>query len=193
MTRRIAIAFLLPGILAAFVLGATARAATPHKPFTLQAELNETHYLPPAMYGRWSIVATVLRSNAPVQFYEPKANELWTLSESDGTVTLQNIVTQAAATIQVDNVSGNTATFRHTAEIPSRRWKIIEIPTVTVDGDKLSGINRQQVMIYDHNRHLSATYEVDIRVEGTRLAGARTIFGNPAPKDFDVEPLQFKN
>lgn len=169
--------------------------ATPEDLPTFQLHASQSQYLPPAMYGTWSIHATVLKSNAPPWLHAPAATELWTLAKEGDEITLKNIVTNASASIQVDKVEGDTATFHHVANAPTRRIQVVETPTVTVDGDHLSGINRQSVILFDRKGNISATYDLEIRIEGTRLAGAKVTFGNSEepPLEFEVAPIQFQD
>jgi len=160
---------------------------------TFHLNASKDKNLPPAMYGTWSIHATVLESNAPYGSYQPASTELWMLDKEDGVITLRNIVTNAVASINVDRVVGNTATFHHVANVPSRGMRIVEMPTLTVTGDHLSGMNEQTVVFYRGNQFAGA-YNLKIQLEGTRLSGAKVTFGdsNQQPS-FEVAPLQFKD
>lgn len=162
---------------------------------TFRLNVVQDQYLPPAMYGTWNIRATVLKTTAPPWFYSPAANEIWALQKEQDAVTLTNVVTHATASILVDKVDGDTATFHHEAKIPTRKMKILEVPTITVNGDKLSGINRQKIFVYNRQGEVLQSYDVDIHVSGQRLAGAQVTFGNPEnrPLEFEVAPLQFKD
>jgi hypothetical protein len=163
---------------------------------TFRLNASKSKNLPPAMYGTWSIHATVLESNAPYGTYQPSSSELWMLDKEDGVITLRNIITNAVASISVDRVVGNTATFHHVANVPDRGMRIVEMPTLTVSGDHLSGMNEQTVVFY-RGGQFAAAYNLKIQIEGTRLAGAKVTFSdtqtqNPVPR-FEVAPLQFKD
>jgi len=161
----------------------------------LKATISQSQNLPPAMYGTWSIQATVTATTAPPWLFTPSTSEVWTLVKDNGVVVLKNVSTQASASIHVDKVQGNTATFHHEARIPSRRMRIIETPTVTVSSNSLTGVNRQTLFFYRDDK-LAETYTLDIQIQGTRLSGAAVQFGDaddrPAPK-FQVEPMRFQN
>lgn len=161
----------------------------------LKATISQSQNLPPAMYGTWSIQARVTATTAPPWLFTPSTSEVWTLVKDNGVVVLKNVSTQASASIHVDKVQGNTATFHHEARIPSRRMKIIETPTVTVSSNSLTGVNRQTLLFYRDDK-LAETYTLDIQIQGTRLSGAAVQFGDPddrpAPK-FEIEPLRFQN
>lgn len=162
---------------------------------TFKLNVIQSHYLPPAMYGTWSITTTVLRSTAPPGSYMPLGSEIWSLGQEQGDVILKNLATHAVTSVHVDQISGNTATFHHTADSPSQNLKILETPTITVTGNTLTGINRQEVTFY-RNKKPVATYVLEIQVEGSRLAGAQVLFENPAGEhspQFEVAPLHFKD
>lgn len=161
---------------------------------TFSLNASETRFLPPAMYGTWNIETKVLKSNAPPWLFTHTGNELWTLSRDSGTVTLTNIVTHAAATITVDEVNGDTATFHHVATDTAQRMKIKETPTITVEGDKIYGINRQELTLLRRGKPHSV-FHLEIQLEGRRLAGAQVLFRDPEiyePK-LEVAPLQFED
>lgn len=158
----------------------------------LKARISQSQNLPPAMYGTWSITATVVSTTAPPWLFTPSTSEVWTLVKDHGVVVLKNVSTQASASVHVDQVVGNTATFHHEANIPRRRMKIVETPTVTVSSNSLKGINRQKLIFYRNNQP-AETYMLEIAIEGTRLAGAPIVFGEEQnePK-FIIEPLRFQ-
>lgn len=162
---------------------------------TFQLNLVQQQFLPPAMYGTWNIKATVLKSDAPPWQYLPEASEIWTLGREQDVVTLHNVITNATATVAVDKAEGNTATFHHEASDARQRIKIRETPTITVNGNQLSGINRQQITFYRKGQP-RATYYLEIQVEGTRLAGATAAFRHPEEMPdpvLEIAPLQFED
>lgn len=160
---------------------------------TFKLGVQKIKQLPPAMYGVWSIRITILETDLPPGLFELEGNDIWSLQRSETDVTLKNEVNQVATSINIDSVEGNRATFHHRFRI-SERTRVTEAPTIAVDGDKLDGINNQTVEIYRKGK-LAEVYHRTIRLEGTRLSGARFSFKDPEnePKSFEVAPLQFKN
>ena len=146
------------------------------------------------MYGTWSIRATVINTDAPPGYYTLRSDEVWTLEKENKDVTLRNVVTAAVTSVNVDNVEGNTATFHHEASARAERMKVMEVPTITVSGDTITGINRQLVTLYNGNGSVSQVFHLDIHIDGTRLAGAKVLFHDPddTPKSFEVAPLEYK-
>ncbi len=161
---------------------------------TFKLNVVEKRFLPPAMYGTWDIEATVLKSTAPPWLYMPSSSEVWTLQRDNGQVTLTNVVTNATASIEVDKVENDTATFHHVANVPDRNMKILEAPTLTVKGNHLDGVNRQQLSIIEDGK-IRAVYHIDVQIKGTRLTGAQLKFRDPEdmPGTFEVAPLQFED
>lgn len=162
---------------------------------TFKLNASKIEHLPPAMYGTWGINARLIRTTAPPGMIAPETYEMWTLDKTADAVTLKNIVSNATTSIHIDKVEGNTATFHHTATSASKKFKLVEVPTVTVEGDRLSGVNRQKVFFYDPQGRVKRSYEADIAVEGTRLSGPKFTFRDPVehPPDFEVAPIQFEN
>ena len=157
---------------------------------TYQAGVSVTKFLPPEMYGVWSIQAHVLETDNPA--LAAVSTEIWALARDRNTVTIQNVVNQAQATIHVDKVQGNTATFHRAYKSPDERFEIIETPTVTVDGNFLTGQNIQ-VYRYFRNGKITLEHHVKAEIHGTRLANQSYRFKQPqTPPDFDVPDIKIQ-
>ena len=155
-----------------------------------QAGISITKFLPPQMYGVWSIQAHILKTDDPT--LSPVSTEIWELARDRNTVTIENVVNQAQASIHVDTVHGNTATFHRTYKSPDERFEIIETPTVTVDGNFLTG---QNIQVYRHfrNKKIVAEYHVEAEIHGTRLANQSYRFKQPQlSPDFDVPDIKIQ-
>ncbi len=161
---------------------------------TFKLNATKTLNLPPAMYGLWSIMARVVKSTAPIGIYSPDASEIWDLYKENDQIYLKNVVTNAIANIHVDQVQGDTATFHHSASTDDERMTVIETPTITVLGNKLNGINRQEIRLFRRGK-LMAVYHLEVQLQGSRLAGSKVLFKDPdfITPDFEVEPLRFEN
>ena len=163
-------------------------ATEPRKPFILG--VTESRYLPPAMYGQWSMTATLLSTNAP-DYFSPLIHDIWMLEQTGNQVVISNPSNGASAAITIDQVQGSTATFhRVVSESPSQRF--IETPTVKVNADSLIGQTRAQVVWIKNGqatRSISALY----RLVGERVSGPGVRFGqdrNPPPKEFEIEEIR---
>lgn len=144
----------------------------PSRPFT--ATVVKDQYLPPDMYGQWSVRANLTQTNAP-HLFAPFIQEIWELSQSGEVVTISNPASGATASISVEAVHGNTATFHHIVQ-EGRDQLFIETPTVSVQGDRLSGVTLNQYRLLNKNAPpLFGHYEL----YAIRIAGPRVQFGNP--------------
>jgi hypothetical protein len=157
----------------------------------IKVTLTQARFLPPAMYGQWSISAVLVKSNAP-GYFAPVVNDIWVLERVDDQVTVTNPANGASATVNVDEVSGNTAVFHRRVDYPDRHQVFWETPKVTVEGDRLFGITDHRLdTIKDGEvtRHLFAQYELTAQ----RIGGERVKFGPGVPSSelqFDVEDIQ---
>jgi hypothetical protein len=139
------------------------------KPLTVT--VSKTLYLPPAMYGQWSVTGIVKETN--ITGLVPVANDLWVLQRQGDEVTITNPVNGASASIQVDAVEGNTATFHRSGQ--SNRINRSETVTLTVNGDTLFGRNMRREEIIRKGQVVKVNYAL-FELQGTRIGGARTVF-----------------
>jgi hypothetical protein len=156
-----------------------------------QLGVSTTQYLPPPMYGTWQVRATLVSSSNPA-YFPPSSQDIWTLAQEGQTVTLSNPSTGAFATIAVNEVDGNRATFTHRADA-GRNHTIEENPSVTVDKDQLFGQTRNRLIIKRKGQVVQA-YTAVYKISAVRIGGSRVQFGQPAlPTDypeFDIAPIQ---
>ena len=155
-----------------------------------QLGVSTSQYLPPPMYGTWQVKATLVNSNYP-QFFPPMSEDIWTLAQDGQTVTLTNPSTGAFATVDVTEVEGNKARFRHTVTMGKNRV-FEENPSVTVADDRLFGQTRNRLLV-NRKGQLAQTYVAEYRLEATRIGGSRIQFGQPTQTDypeFEIAPIQ---
>lgn len=139
------------------------------KPLT--ATVSKTLYLPPAMYGQWTVTGTVRETN--ISGLVPVANDIWVLQREGDLVTITNPVNGASASIEVDAVDGNTATFHRSGQ--SNRVNRSETVTLTVNGDTLYGKNLRREEVIRKGQVVKVNYAV-FELQGTRIGGARAVF-----------------
>ncbi|WP_303674539.1 hypothetical protein [Vampirovibrio chlorellavorus] len=139
------------------------------KPLTVT--VSKTLYLPPAMYGQWSVTGIVKETN--ITGLVPVANDLWVLQRQGDEVTITNPVNGASASIQVDAVEGNTATFHRSGQ--SNRINRSETVTLTVNGDTLYGRNMRREEVMRKGQVVKVNYAL-FELQGTRIGGARAVF-----------------
>lgn len=153
------------------------RQPAPTRPLSAEQPISVTVtkslYLPPAMYGHWNIIGTLIRTNAPESFGH-SASDLWALERQGDQVTVTNLVNGASAAVNVDQVQGDTATFHRM--LPLKRNVIFrESPTITVQGDKLHGTSLHQRLYYRNGKLVREEYGL-YELQATRINQARTQF-----------------
>lgn len=165
-----------------------APAAPKMKP--LEATIAATNYLPPEMYGQWSVVARLVETNMEGMF-NPLVYEIWVLEQNGNQVTISNPSTGASATINVDKIDGNTATF-HRMQYASPKKRISETPTVTVIGDVMKGVTINRMDTLKEGKVDKGFYAKYI-LEAERIKPARVRFGSSfegPPAEFEIETLR---
>lgn len=152
---------------------AVSTAPTVYSGKPLSATISKTLYLPPAMYGQWSIVGTLIESNARERF-SPVVNDTWILQREGNQVTISNPANGASATVSVDKVEGDQATFHRI--VPDGRNRLYqETPTITVKDDTLVGQCLNQIS-YVREGEIQKEYYGLYRLEATRISGPRVRF-----------------
>lgn len=155
----------------------------------LKGQINEVLFLPPEMYGTWSIRAVVVQSDAPINEFQPVSQEIWTLERSGNNVTIENVVTNAKASVHVDKVQDNIATFHHDSTASDGSMSISETPTVAVRKDALIGSNDQVYVFYRGGREVNR-YHLKVNVTGTRLAKQTRQIAPEVKPNFEILPMQ---
>lgn len=156
----------------------------------LSVTVTKSLFLPPEMYGHWSVSGFLEETNAP-DFFNPTVHDIWILDRTEDQVILSNPATGASASVQVDKVHGNTATFHRMVTVDQKKL-FYEMPTITVAGDTLSGItfNKYQRV---RNGQVVRSYFAKYRLEARRVGDSRTKFKSEEEQenlDFEVEDIQ---
>ena len=112
----------------------TSDAKTP----VLTGIVSEVQELPQGMYGFWKVTGLLMETNSP-QTYLKNTNDTWILRKDGSFVTLMNPENGASATITVNEVHDNTATF--TRKFVGFGQNEVERATITLDGDKFYGVD----------------------------------------------------
>jgi hypothetical protein len=169
------------------------RGASEQKPFTVT--VSKAQYLPPAMYGQWSVTGEILESNAPEQF-NPKLSDIWILEREGDQIVISNPATGASANISVDKVEGDTATFHRMGQ-PDRNMVLEESPTITVRNDVMTGVMTNRKFKVKNGTLIPVAY-VKYQLEAQRIGGARTRFmpaeGNGTSQqepDIEIDEIKF--
>lgn len=158
------------------------------KPLT--ATISKTLYLPPEMYGQWSVTGSIIETNAP-EFFNQTVHDIWVLDRLDDVVVVSNPVSGASASIQVERVEGNTATFYRMTNSKSGRV-FFEMPTITVNGNTLSGqtVNKVQTI---KNGKVIRSYYARYSLQARRIGAPSAKFLNEeASPDFEINDSGLK-
>lgn len=156
----------------------------------LTASVTHTLYLPPAMYGEWNVIGTLIESNDP-DFFTPNVSDIWLLEREGDQVTVTNPVNGANAAINVDKAEGNQATF-HRSGTAGRHAIYQEIPTITVHGDTFSGQSLNKLQNIKDGQVVREIYGI-YRLEATRISTARARFRPETEQqdpDLEIEEVQ---
>ena len=100
--------------------------------------VSEVQELPQGMYGVWKVTGALLETNSP-ETYLKNTNDTWVLRKDGSFVTLINPENGASATITVNEVHNDTATF--TRKFVGFGQNEVERVTLTLDGDSFHGID----------------------------------------------------
>jgi hypothetical protein len=159
----------------------------------LKAGVSVSQYLPPEMYGHWSVRETLVSTDSP-DTCKPFINDVWILDQVGETVVLTNPVTRASATLHVDQVQGNRAQFHR--DIRSSRERVVESPDITVTADKLFGQTQIYWERYNRQGKVVETRRYTYRFEADRVGNARVQFGPTVPAqalEFEIAPVEKRN
>lgn len=156
------------------------------KPLT--ASVSKTLYLPPAMYGQWTVTGTVRETN--ISNLVPMATDIWVLQREGDAVTITNPSNGASAAVNVEKVEGNTATFQRSGQ--SGRMLRSETVTLTVNGDQLYGRNLRREEVTKNGRVVKVNYAL-FELQGVRISGASALFRPEAMDsgpDIEIEEMR---
>lgn len=155
----------------------------------IKVTVSQTRYLPPEMYGQWTMMGTLLQTDAP-DYYRPNLSEIWFLDKEGEQLVISNPGTGGSAVATVEKVEGKTASLSRFApmgknQIAQEKFKL------RVDGDYLAGEGTYRVTFMQGNRVARQTFGT-YRIEATRIGKARTEFRPEAPGNpsFEIEDVQ---
>lgn len=149
------------------------KTSTPEGVAPLSVTVSKTLYLPPAMYGQWSVSGVLLETNAR-EYFSPIVNDIWILAREGDRVVLSNPANGASADVRVDRVEGERATF-YREGLLGRNRAFQEIPTITVLGDTLMGQSINKIRFLKNGAPVREAYAI-YRLEAQRIAGSRIRF-----------------
>lgn len=144
----------------------------------LTVSVSKTLYLPPAMYGQWSVTGTLIETNVPDTY--PVSNNIWLLERQGERVYITNPENGASASIDVKAAQGNSATFLKKDQLG--RMMLSETVNITLNGDSFSGQNMKKLEYYRNGKLVKTQYAL-FHLNGTRLGAARSRFKPEAQED----------
>ena len=130
--------------------------------------VSEVQELPQGMYGVWKVTGTILETNSP-EMYLKNTNDTWLLRKDGSFVTLINPENGASATITVNEVHNDTATF--TRKYVGFGQNEVERVTITLDGDSFHGID----VIYMEKAFFGSIKSYTARY---KISGERTTYNS---------------
>ena len=139
---------------------------------TLNGGVSEVDKMPVEIFGKWAIHSVLLEAQNRSDFRE-STSDMWIFSKMGDGITLTNPVTEASATISVDEVVNKTARFSRESESSHKTEK--EIVQIKIDGDRFSGIDTFIIEKYRNGKLISQNV-VKYKLQGTKVSGSNSIF-----------------
>ena len=153
----------------------------------LKGTVSESLYLPPAMYGQWTVAGTLMDTNVP-EHSKQTTQDIWTLERVGDKVVVSNPATGATAEVQVEAVQDNTATFQRVVLADSRRF-FTETVTVTVNGQTMSGTTYKQFKYLNRDGRLSRQLYARFHLEAERISGPTARMHHSSEPDFEIQEV----
>lgn len=138
----------------------------------LNGGVSEVDKMPVEIYGKWAIHSTLLEAQNRDEFRE-STSDMWIFSRLGDGITLTNPVTEASATISVDEVVNKTAKFSRESLSSRKREK--ETVQIKIDGERFSGIDTFVIEKYKNGKLISQNV-VKYKLQGTKVSGSNSIF-----------------
>ncbi len=145
---------------------------SPKGKMVLNGGVSEVDKMPVEIYGKWAIHSTLLQAQNRDEFRE-STSDMWIFSRMGDGITLTNPVTEASATISVDEVVNKTARFSRESQSSRKREK--ETVQIKIDGESFSGIDTFVIEKYKNGKLISQNV-VKYKLQGTKVSGSNSIF-----------------
>jgi len=138
----------------------------------LNGGVSEVDKLPVEIFGKWAIHSTLVEAEDSSEFRE-STSDVWIFSKMGDGITLTNPVTQASATISIDEVINKTARFSRESQSSRKNEK--ETVQIKIDGDRFSGVDIFVIEKYKNGKLISQNV-VKYKLQGTKVSGSNGIF-----------------
>ena len=127
-------------------------------------------------FGTWHVTSKIESSNNYSMFNKLSV-DIWNLSGMGNVLILENGLTGAKSSIQIekasDNLDGKKLKFTRTKEYNegNYKYKHTESPEFVLEGNVFKGYDTFKVEKFDLNGNLLSTYIVKYKVVGQKIAG----------------------
>ena len=116
--------------------------------------------------GAWEV--TSMQTYTSNEEYKTSINiDYWTLEKNDNNITLKNPISNAIASITIDEVVDKTLKFKKISN--ENLEKVTEMPTITINGNTFVGKDTILIEKYDKNGNLSDKSRVEFKLYGVKI------------------------
>ncbi len=133
----------------------------------IQGGISLTSKVPKGFYGSWRVTAVQSYTNN-AKLFTDTATDLWNLSKTGDVITLSNPVSGARASVDIQEVDGNTIKF--VRKTNSKNENVTETPILTLDGENFHGTDRIVIEKYKFGE-LVRTDIVEYKITAQKIAG----------------------
>ena len=143
---------------------------------TLKTGISLSDQVPKGFFGHWEVLSVMNTSNNPNIFNET-SKDFWNLSKIGDVITLSNPISGAEASVTIEEVNGNEITFTHVIE--GKNAKMIETPTLKLEGENFSGTDKIVLERYKYGKKISQDVVI-YKITAKKISGssALSIIGN---------------
>ncbi len=118
------------------------------------------------LMGAWEV--TSIQTYTSNKEYKTSINlDYWTLEKNDTIITLKNPISNAVASITIDEVSNKTLKFKKISN--DGLEKVTETPVITLNGDTFIGTDSILVEKYDNLGNLIDKAEMKFKLYGIKV------------------------
>lgn len=116
--------------------------------------------------GAWEV--TSMQTYTSNEEYKTSINiDYWILEKNDNNITLKNPISNAIASITIDEVVDKTLKFKKISN--ENLEKVTEMPTITINGNTFVGQDTILIEKYDKNGNLSDKSRVEFKLYGVKI------------------------
>lgn len=144
----------------------------PKSQTVLNGSIETIDKVPAELYGQWAIHSTLLEARNRDD-YKEVTSDIWVFTRWGDALTLTNPVTEATATINVDEVVNHNARFSRQSNNPNKHER--ETVQIDIDDDRFAGIDTFVIEKYQKGKLISQDV-VKYKLRGTKISGGKDIF-----------------